>query len=293
MGILDDLRGAVDRALYPLRGEPEGYDIDPYMVDVDPYEVGGYAPAPPPAIRRGGMRPSLLDISQFQAGAAWRSGEWSTVAFFQVPRGVIQRLPAGLPYRFFVRSRHAVAGNNAAAAASRTITGLVGIAQTLRVVPTLPSLHHPDVVVWGMVGGVWAQEPVNAVDYAAGSVTYTERALTTQVEVYYVFNVGEWRLRVHRPLGESDTAAITVANASFSAAHLVDQANLETSHRWPRLVVMVPNQRLSLEVNTTREVVHNARSLHVLTLESFVTQIDITDPQELQRVAEAALREGE
>lgn len=292
MGILDDMRGALDRALYPLRGEPEGYDIDPLELDLDPYEVGGFAPAPPPAVRLGGMRPVLLDIADFRAGGIWRAGEWSTVAFFQVPRGVIQRLPAGLSYRFYVRSRHAVAGNNAASAAARTITGLVGLAQTPRVVPALPSLHHPDVVVWGMVGGVWAQEPVNAVDFAAGSVTYTERALTTQVEVYYVFNVGEWRLRVYRPLGESDTAAVTVANGSFSAAHMVDQNNAETTHRWPRLVVMVPGQRLALEVNTTREVIHNARSLHVLSFESFSTQVDVTDPVELQQLAETALREG-
>lgn len=293
MGIFDDLRGAVDRALYPVRGEPEGYEVDPFYADIDPYEVGGFAPEPPPAIRLGGMRPVMLDISDFRAGSAWRPGEWSTVAFFQVPRGVIQRLPAGLAYRFYVRSRHAVAGNNAGTAASRTITGLVGMAQTLRVAPTLPSLFQPDVVVWGMVGGVWAQEPVTAVDFVVGSVTYLERANTTQVEVYYVFNIGEWRLRVYRPLGESDTAAVTVANSSFSAAHMVDQNNAETGHRWPRLVVMVPGQRLALEVNSTREVVHNARSLHVLTLESFTTQVDVTDPAQLQQLAEMALREGE
>jgi hypothetical protein len=300
MGLLDDLgyliRGDSDQPWNPNVGYEDleaGGEWD-LAADWDDWEVGGDLQNAVPAVTAlGGLRPVLISIEDFRStGAPWLANQWTAVTTFRVPRGIMQRLPAGRSYRFYVRA--ARRGLPGAIVGARTITGLTGLVQTLRVVPALPSIHHPDVVIWTRAGAVWTQQAVTAVDYTAGSASFTAAAAHDEAEVYYTHGLGEWRLRVHSPLGQSDTAAMTVANSAFSATHTVDQNNAETTHRWPRLTVMVPGQNLVLEANTPAgvEVIHNDRSLHVLTLESFVNQVAVTDPQQLRQLAELALREG-
>lgn len=270
--------------------------IDEYANDyVDDYypEVGGVAEAAvaAPFTLRTPLRPKLLEARDFRLGT-FRANEWSVIGSFEVPPGILKRIPADLPYRMYIKAVHRVAGNNAASAAPRTITGIPSLIRTNQGLPTLPTLHHPEIVVWTAPtpGTVFTQQAVSAVDYAARSVTYTEPANTTHVEIYYVHDDGEWRFRSVRAQGVSDTVALSVANGSFGAVHTVDQNNAETTHRWPRVVNLAPRQSISFEVRSAREMTFDARAQQMLFVLTEVAQIDVNDPVGLANFIEAEMR---
>ena len=112
------------------------------------------------------------------------------------------------------------------------------------------------------------------------------------MEVYYVHSDGEYRVRVYRELGVSDTSAVTVLNGSLASMHLVDSHNEETMIRWPRYVGLIPSQRLAVEISSSLPHVFNARSGHVLHIQGYSQRVKITDPQALRRAAEIDMREG-
>lgn len=252
-------------------------------------EFGGNAGSPIEVL--GGFAAKILEARDFRPG--WfRADEWATVGAFEIPPGILTRINEGVPYRMYIKGVHRVAGLNGAAAAPRTITALPGLVRTTQGLPALPSLFHPEVVVWTAPapGTVFTQQPVSAVDYTARSVTYTEPANTTQVEVYYVHDVGEWRFRVQRALGVADTVAISVANGSFGAVHTVDQNNRETSHRWPQLVTLIPRHSIVFEVRTSVEVTFHARAQQMLNIQTHVAQVRINDLTAAAELVEAGLR---
>lgn len=250
-------------------------------------EFGGNAGSPIEVV--GGFAAKVLEARDFRPG--WfRADEWSTVGAFEIPPGILTRVLPDVPYRMYIKGVHRAAGLNVAAA-PRTITALPGLVRTTQGLPTLPTLFHPEVVVWtAPASGVFTQQAVSAVDYAARSVTYTEPANTTQVEIYYVHDAGEWRFRVQRALGLADTVAISVANGSFGAVHTVDQNNRETSHRWPQLVTLIPRHTLVFEVRTSVEVTFHARAQQMLNLQTHVAQVRINDLSAAAELVEAGLR---
>lgn len=250
------------------------------------------APAPRPApvaavARDERWSAALLEARDMKPGA-WNAGQWSAVGYFNVPEGVRYAIPEGRAYRIYIRARHTQAGTNITGPAPTTVAGL-DLADTPQQ-KTVPSLYHPEIAVWCKVGGVWQRVAVDAVDYATGSVTFQEPDNCTDVEVYYVHSTGEWRIRVQREMGASDSQATTVNNGSFGAAHFVDQNNLETLHKWPQVVQLVSGQRLTFEVNSTLEHVFNERAGQVLTIFSYVQQLAVLDKALLRAAAAAELQ---
>jgi hypothetical protein len=242
------------------------------------------------AISKGGLVPVLLEAGDLTAGS-WTSDLWSVVGYYRVPEGVIMRVPSGRSYRFYLRARNTFDGQDA----SITTSALTGLVKTEQGRPSDISggvKYYPEVSVWCKVGGTWQRASITAIDFDTKKVTYTEPKSTTDVEVYYVHSVGQWRYRVYRALGNSDTTAASVANNSFSAAHLVDQNSVETSHKWPTDVVLIPGERLSLEVKTTLDTEFNSRAGNVATLQAYSQQVTVTDPQKLRQIAEIMVRQG-
>lgn len=285
----DIFNGVGQRLASPFQSDvPQEYDTDP---EQDGWELGGsVVEEASPVTLRGGFKVKLLEAQDFRTGF-FRANEWSSVGSFEVPPGVLKRIPEGLPYRMFIKGVHRVAGLNVAQA-PRTITAIPGMVRSTQALPALPTLFHPEILVWTAPapGTVFTRQAVTAVDYGARSVTYTEPANTTAVEIHYVFDIGEWRFRVARAVGVSDTVAITVANGSFSAVHTTDQNNAETTHRWPQLVTLVPRQSIVFEVRTSVEVDFGLRSQHMLIIPTLLAQIDVNDPVALAEMAEVSLR---
>lgn len=249
---------------------------------------GSTAAAGPVARMRGGFRAKLLEASDFRAGS-FRANEWSTVASFEVPTGMIVRINEGTPYRMFIKSGAWPAHLNAATPTVRTLP-LNRLMRTSQALPELPSAAHPEIVIVATVGGIDQVVPVTSVDYVNRTVTFTEPASTGSLAIYYTADVGEWRFRVSRAAGLSDTVAITVANGSFDALHSVDQTNRETTHRWPQLVTLVRGQHLQFEVLTSIFIQFAPLAQQMILIPTHVGLIDVNDPAALADIAEAGLR---
>ena len=284
MNPLIKLRNMVEGPLSALRDAP-------------PPARPAVAPVPVAAVRRdngaaGGVwNPVLLEAKDMKEGR-FRASEWSNIGYFVIPEGVRLMLRAGENYRMYLQGRATRAGNNPGAATARQVVGLTGMVRTSRGAPNLPSLYHPDVVVWAKVGGTWQQAPVTAVDFAVGNVSFTEPAGCTEIEVYYTHSIGEWRFRIYDAKGSSDTAATTINNGSFGAIALIDQNNSETAHTWPTQVDLVPSQRLALEVNTSVETLFTPRARHTLILTAYQQQIRVINRDVLRAAATADLNRG-
>lgn len=245
--------------------------------------------APPAAIPTSGLKPTIIGDNDLRPGA-FVADQFSVIGYFKIPEGVIYRIPAGKTYRQYIKARAAAAGQNGAA--QTTIVSTPGIIETIREKATLPTLYTPDVSAWARVGGVWQRINVVDIDYAAQEVDVAEPASCTEIEVYYTHGEGEYRMRVQRELGNSDDTASMVLNGSISGLHTVDQNNLETSHKWPRYLGLIPGQRLTLEVKSPLDHVVNARSSHELNIQAFSQEITITDRARLRAIAEVDIREG-
>ena len=216
-----------------------------------------------------------------------RPNEFSVLGYYPVPAGVIHRIPAGEPMRMFVKAQ-ATATADAAGAVTVATPGIVASSQGQ---PTLPVTFHPDVSAWEQVGGVWQRVQISAIDTAAETVE-VQASGANPLEVYYVHSLGEYRMRVYRELGISDTSAATLVNGSLASAHLVDQKNVETAITWPRYVGLIPSQRLALEINSPLPHVFNQRSEQVLHIHAYSQRVNIVDKQALRRAAEIDMRQG-
>ena len=220
-------------------------------------------------------------------GGSPRVDEFSVLGYYPVPAGVIHRIPAGHPMRLFVKAQ---ATDTAGAAGAFTVA-TPGIVASSQRQPELPVTFHPDVSAWEQVGGVWQRVVISAIDTNAENVE-VQATGANPLEVYYVHSLGEYRLRVYRELGVSDTSAATLVNGSLASAHLVDQKNVETAITWPTYVGLIPSQRLALEVNSPLKHVFNARSEHVLNIHAYSQRVNIVDKQALRRAAEIDMRQG-
>jgi hypothetical protein len=232
--------------------------------------------------------PTSLDENDFKAGL-WQGNQWSRIATFKIPEGVIYRLETGKPYRFYVK---AVRRRNGIAAGAQVFNA-PGLIQTKRV-GVLPSYDHPEVVVWARVAGVWNQCEVTAINYASGDVTYTELAGTTQVEMWYLHNDGEWRLRLLRQLGGFDTSEQTMVNGAFAITHALDQNDAQTQPRFPGDYTITPGQTVALEVKTSIEVswgeVYKAQP--AMQFQALNRQVRALDKPRLAALAEVEARRG-
>lgn len=231
--------------------------------------------------------PNPITDQKLRPGAP-RVGEFSVLGYYNVPAGVIHRIPAGRPLRLFIKAQ-ATQETDSGGAKTLATPGIIRSSQGQ---PTLPVTFHPDVSAWGRVDGVWFPCEITSIDYDAQEVSVDAPNNTERVEVYYVHGDGEYRFRVYRELGISDTSAATVTNGSIASIHLVDQKNLETMIRWPRYVGLVPSQRLALEISSNLPHVLNARSGLSLHLQAYSQRVTVTDPSALRRAAEIDMREG-
>lgn len=247
------------------------------------------ARAAPVARMRGGFRSKILEASDFRHTNQFTYGQWTAVASFEMPPGAIMRIEENSPFRMFIKNASWPASLNAATATARTLS-LPHLMRTSQLAPALPSAHHPEVVIVATVGAVDTNVQVTAIDYGARTVTFTEPAHTTVLTIYYTTGVGEWRFRVSRAAGVSDTVAITVANGSMAALHSVDQTNRETAHRWPQLVTLVRGQHLLFEVLSSVNVNFNPLARQMVLIPSLMGLLDVNDPAALADIAEAGLR---
>jgi hypothetical protein len=235
------------------------------------------------------LRPTIIGDNDLRPGA-FVPNQFSVVGYFKIPEGVIYRIPAGKTYRQYIKARATAEGQNGPA--QTTVVSTPGIIETVRKQPALPTLFTPDVSAWARVNGTWQRIAVLGIDYVNQTVDVAEPDDCTDLEVYYTHGEGEYRMRVRRALGNSDDTASMVLNGSISGIHTVDQNNLETSHKWPRYLGLIPGQSLALEVKSPLDHVVNARSSHELVIQSFVQEIAITDRARLRAIAEVDIREG-
>ncbi len=298
MNLFDLLAHTVGRGLNVLRGGIPVQVLPP--VTTMPVRPPGGRKAPPetlldrvqpaPAATRGPALPTMLDAEDFTAGAPWAASQWFTLAEFKAPAGVAWKIPAGPAYRAYLNARAYQAGLNGVAS-NRTIT-CPDLIDTPQSAPTLPTVYHPEVQIWAKVGAVWNRANVTAINFSTGVVNYDEPANCTDVEAYYVHNNGEWRLRVIRELGNSDTSAVAVINSSMGATHSVDQISSESNHKWPRELLLFEGFRLSLEVKSSREHQFNTRSGHVLRIYAVRREVAALDAKRMRQLNEFDLREG-
>lgn len=251
-------------------------------------------PAAPAAIALTGWKQQYIDAADFQPGEAWRSGEYIRLAQFLLPEGTEWRLEAGKPYGFYVKAVADRDGQNLGAPAARNVilTGLQRSKQADQA--NLPATYHPDVAVWATVGGNRVKCTITAIDYGTGTVTFTEPAGVNgagTIQVYYLSNVGDWRIRVARELGV-DTSITAILNDSFAVAHAVDQLNKRTARYWPADTVLVQKQRLVLEVRSTVKMVWSPEAENILNFYAWMRQLRVLDDQRLGRVVEGVQRRG-
>ena len=279
--LMMNVQGGVNRATSVLRGAPTVAVVEDTAANGDAAAIALEPWRPLP----------FIDAEDFKAtGKPFQANEWVAIAEFKMPPGTSFRIKQGTQYRFFVRGVKRLAGANAAAA-SRT-RAAPGIIQTRQTSPAFPTLYHPDVQVWFKVGTVWSLAAVTAIDYDLRTVTYNEPANATDVEVRYVTDLGEWRLKTTRSLGFSDNQDSTDVNSSFSATHSVDQNSNKTAGKYPRTTVLVPGQRYVLEVKSSEEIDFSSRSGHLIQIRAETRQIIVTDQARLARFAEIEARVG-
>ncbi|MCA9839810.1 MAG: hypothetical protein KC422_23075 [Trueperaceae bacterium] len=233
---------------------------------------------------------ALLEAADFTAGI-WRESDFNPIGTFRVPYGTRYILPAGRKLRMFLRSKKTFAGNNTTSA-SRTLTGITGLIESTQKITALPASFNPNIVVWAKVGSTWSLATITAIDYSAKTVTITEPDNCTDLEVWYLSSVGEWRFRVYDAKGADNTQAVTVMNGSFAALHTIDQTNDETNLKWLRDVSLVPGQQLALEVKTSLETVLHSRSQTVITLFSYLQQLEINNLSALRKASTIDLIRG-
>lgn len=311
MALFEFLRNNIQLGWDALRGgRPIAFPVNEYRTLPMPLEPGypspigpviGHPvpvmPEPPVAIPDSPWVSSWLNHDDFSAtGLPWRANEWFSLAQLRTPedRQVVVR--AGeRRIRMYFKGQLTVAGQNLATAAARTVT-LPHLVQTLQAAVTLPTTFHPEIEVWGFSAGSWIRLTITAVDYAAGTVTFTEPAgLATgtphTIEIYYTHRNGEFRFRVLRELGGIDDSAATAYNGTFSAIHTLDQTNRDSMVAWPSEVQLVPGMRLSLEVFTPSvPMVWTARSRHYIAIYAESRHIRVRDRATLSKRAELAAR---
>ena len=274
--------GGVKAAVQPIRGRP-----------VKP--VAGPKPTSA-AIPLGLPQRALIDRRDMDAGVDWKANEWRPIAYFKIPQGTIYRLPEGEPVRLYLKARATAADvdNSGGASAVTATVNTPGIVQTKMRAVTLPSINHPEVVAWATVGGSRQKVPVQAIDYAAETVTLSVPAGESwaDITVYYVHGDGEFRIRAQRELGNADTAAALLMDGAFGAIHTVSQIDDEEAPTWPQLTTLIQSNRLVLEVRTGIRIDWNDEAEHVFQLEAYVLQVDVQDKAALQRLAEIEWRGG-
>lgn len=250
-----------------------------------------------PARPAGAWKQQYIDQDDFTAGAAWRTGEDIRLASFLLPTDREWRIPSGERFSFYVKAVSRFNGQNLGAPAARTVT-LATLQRTTqtKVLPTLPSTYHPEVAVWCLVGGNWVKATITAVNYATNQVTFTEPAAVANaadnIRVYFTSSAGSFRFRVARELGRTDDVVTSVLNDSFSKAHSIDQMDSRLALFWPQDTLLVPRQRLVLEVNSSVEMVWGPQAEHLINIYAFSREIAVDDYSELGQKAEAFNRRG-
>ncbi|ADH63644.1 hypothetical protein Mesil_1766 [Allomeiothermus silvanus DSM 9946] len=251
------------------------------------------APAPA-ALATTPWRQQYIDANDFQAGETWRSGDYIRLAQFLLPEGTEWRLERGRPYGFYVKAVQDLAGQNLGAPAARNVVINDLQKSTQAGQATLPATYHPDVAVWATTGSGRVKCTITNVDYTTKTITFTEPAGVngaSAIQVYYLSNDGDWRIRVARELGV-DTSIVAILNDSFAVAHAVDQLNRRTARYWPQDTVLVQKQRLVLEVRTTVKMVWTPEAENILNFYAWMRQLKVLDDQRLGRVAEGVQRRG-
>ncbi len=255
--------------------------------------------APKPAsaaVPLGLPKRALIDRSDMDAGVDWKANEWRPIAYFKIPQGTIYRLPEGEPVRLYLKARATAADvdNSGGASAVTATVNTPGIVQTKMRAVTLPSINHPEVVAWATVGGARQKVPVQAIDYAAETVTLSVPAGESwaDITVYYVHGDGEFRIRAQRELGNADTAAALLMDGAFGAIHTVSQIDDEEAPTWPQLTTLIQSNRLVLEVRTGIRIDWNDEAEHIFQLDAYVLQVAVQDKAALQRLAEIEWRGG-
>lgn len=222
---------------------------------------------------------------------------WSTLSYLKVEPETIYGLPAGKPYRLYLRALGAFAGLSATAATATTHV-VTGIVQTPRATPVLPALYVPDVSVWCEVASVWSQVAVASIDYATGTIGYTEPVNCTNVNIYYTHGVGDWRITAKRVQGAANEQTTTLLNGSINGINTTDQDNTRTIPRLPHAIQLVEGFDLMLQVKSTLPMTWqtgaNPDPGQVLFLYSLVNRITTpaANKVHLQELVQASLESG-
>lgn len=185
-------------------------------------------------------------------------GSPSLLTAFVVPRGDVQQILVGRPFRAYLGARHAATVDTEAAETTATIdlggAGL-GLVRSTRAAPSFPTQLHPDVRAYKTVASVRTAINVASVNFATGEVGVA--GLTAEasnlVEIYYLPSRGTVRFRAVQPSG-SDQHSVELFNSTLRALHETDQASGVTAPRInrPGLVGLAlgPKWQFAIEVTT-------------------------------------------
>ncbi len=279
------ITGSVKVAVQPIRGHP---------VAKRPQLKAGTLPMP--AVPLGLPQRALIDRRDMAVGVDWKANEWRPIAVFKVPQGTMYRIPEGEPVRLYIKAKASGSSvdNSGGGSAVTTTVNVPGIVQTKMRAVSLPSANHPEVVAWATVSGARQKVPVQAIDYAAETVTLSVPAGESwaDITVYYIHGDGEFRIRAQRELGNADTTAALLMDGSFGAIHTVSQIDDEEAPIWPRRVTLWDSNRLVLEVRTGIRIDWTDEAEHLFQVEAYVLQVKVQDKGALRRLAEIDWREG-
>ncbi|WP_240637236.1 hypothetical protein [Meiothermus hypogaeus] len=286
MGLFEQLRDNISRGLGALQGRRP---VNPEPVaPVAPMQAQAAMPDSP-------WLTAWLDEEDFSAsGLPYRPNEWFSLAQFRVPEDRQVQIRSGeRRIRMYLKGLAVRAGQNLGAPAARNVV-VPNLIETRQASPTLPTLFHPEIAVWALVGSNWQKCPITAINYNTNTITFTEPAGVTSntgIEIYYTHSDGQFRFRILRELGGVDDSAATAFNGSFSALHSLEQSNLEAMWAWANEVNLVPGMRVSLEVYTTNvPMIWNDRANHYLHIYAESRKLNVLDRSRLVKMAELSAR---
>ncbi len=258
------------------------------------------AKAPPAQAQKAPPLPkfqrALIDTKDFEAGEPWRAGDEVTLAVWNVPEDTAFIIPRGANLKFYLytKATRPPVDNSGGSTAVNAVVNTPGLVETKMKKPALPSARHPEVRAYAKKGSSGLEPvPVQAIDYAAGTVTLSVPAGENwqEIVVYYVSAQGEFRFVVLREGGGVKTE-VPIYNNSFGAVHTLNQHDAEERPTIANPGILVEGYRLALKVRSPNAIEWTDLARHFVQLDAVAIHIPGADKAELQRRAELLLRGG-
>lgn len=243
-------------------------------------------------------QPKTLTITSFLAGKQ-SPGILSAALTFMVPLGQMLFVKGGGSIRFFLKAREIIkfaADNTGSKVLDLGALGHDLIRSSRPWAGAFPSQAHPDVVVYTSSdnGVTYARGTIDAVDFAANTVTVATSATTNCIKVYFVPGGGEFEIRAKRPNG-SDSINLKIFDSGLRAMHETDQVNQRSQPKigQPGTNPPLPPQwELQIAVRSNSLIFPDPEAEHELSIQAFTAPIQILNRSQMDAEAEKQLRGG-